>query len=603
MNANTSSNVVLNFNSVVTLTGGGTISMAKTASGNPIFLNSNNGQLVNVNNLIQGAGEIGNNGLIVVNQAAGTINANSAGQTLTIDVTGPFNNSGFVETTGTGVMQINTSINNSGVIFPGGTATAPSTINQSGGFTQTSAGALNVILFQGSGNPINSSYSTNNGASLSGALNLIYGPGYSPAPGDSFVVLRSDVVSSPFTTINSPAVPAGFAWTPTYSNGQATITLATSTGANQTLTISDLGTGNGMVTDDLGQIDCIDTAGVITGTCSASYSMNSVVNLTVTIGDSTSFGGWGGACSGNTTCSVTMSSAQAVSASFMPTPASITLNFTPSPTPQTQTAVFDCPSNTTPCTDPNAHSLALTVAAVSAPFSITVTATEIPPSQADGNCETGNNVNNDFDCRFVSFFPGPTVQTGQLEPLCDPYAAGNCVHYNIFSGSLGQEPPTTSYTGPVNWQIDWNNGTFVPPAPTYQPTPRLFDDPDFAITDTTPFGTSCTSPMLVGLTNPQPTNPNIFCQFEFDITTSFNPGQGADPGIGGTTRQFNDVVVAFPLTVATPNLSATKTADSSSVNVGADGRLRHRRLEQHRRRHRQRQQRRAQRSSARRRRR
>ena len=348
LNANTASNVVLNISNVVTLTGGGTISMAKTASGNPIFLNSNNGQLVNVNNLIQGAGEIGNNGLIAVNEAGGTINANSAGQTLTIDVTGPFNNSGLVETTGTGVMQINTSINNSGVIFPGGTATAPSTINQSGGYTQTSAGALNVILFQGSGNPINSSYSTNNGASLSGALNLIYGPGYSPAPGDSFVVLRSDVVSSPFTTINSPSVPAGFAWTPTYSNGQATITLATSTGANQTLTISDLGTGNGTVTDDLGQIDCIDTAGVITGTCSGSYSMNSVVNLTATIGDSTSFGGWGGACSGTTTCSVTMSSAQAVSASFMPTPASITLNFTPSPSPQTQTAVFDCPSGTDP---------------------------------------------------------------------------------------------------------------------------------------------------------------------------------------------------------------------------------------------------------------
>ncbi len=120
MNANTASNVVLNISNVVTLTGGGTISMAKTASGNPIFLNSNNGQLVNVNNLIQGAGEIGNNGLIAVNEAGGTINANSAGQTLTIDVTGPFNNSGLVETTGTGVMQINTSINNSGVIFPGG---------------------------------------------------------------------------------------------------------------------------------------------------------------------------------------------------------------------------------------------------------------------------------------------------------------------------------------------------------------------------------------------------------------------------------------------------------------------------------------------------
>src|SRR6202041_1368841 len=177
----------------------------------------------------------------------------------------------------------------------------------------------------------------------------------------------------------------------------------------------------------------------ISGTCPGSYSINPIVNLTATIGDSTSFGGWGGACSGNTTCSVTINSAQAVSASFMPTPTSITLNFPVSPVPVTQTATFDCPSNTNPCTDPNAHALGLTVAAVSAPFSVTVTATEIPPSQADGNCETGNNVNNDFDCRFVSFFPGPTVSNGQLKPLCDPYAAGYCVHYNIFSGSLGQK--------------------------------------------------------------------------------------------------------------------------------------------------------------------
>ena len=563
MNCNTGSNVVLTLNGTVTLTGGGSLTLSKTSTGNPILNNANNGTLVNVNNVIQGAGEIGNNGLILINQSAGIVNANSAGQTLTIDVSGPFNNSGLVESTGTGALQFNTSVNNTGVIFAGNSA--PSAINQSGGYTQTSAGALNVILYA---NGSSTSYSTNNGASLSGALNLLFAPGFTPAPGDSFTVLRSDVVSSPFTSINSPALPTGFAWSSSSLDGQFTVTVATSPNGNQTLTVSDLGTGNGTVTDDLGQINCVDTAGVISGTCTGSYSMNSIVNLTATIGDSTSFGGWGGACSGNTTCSVTMNSAQAVSASFMPTPTSITLNFPVSPVPVTQTATFDCPSNTNPCTDPNAHALGLTVAAVSAPFSVTVTATEIPPSQADGNCETGNNVNNDFDCRFVSFFPGPTVSNGQLEPLCDPYAAGNCVHYNIFSGSLGQEPPTTSYTGPVNWQITWNNEAFVPPHPTYQTTPRLFDDPDYGVSETTPYGTSCTSPMLIGITNPVPTSPAIFCQFEFDITTFFNPSEPVDSGIGGTTRQFNDVVVAFPLTIASPNLSVTKTADSASVNVG-----------------------------------
>ena len=187
--------------------------------------------------------------------------------------------------------------------------------------------------------------------------------------------------------------------------------------------------------------------------------------------------------------------------------------------------------------------------------------------QANGICETGNNAGNDFDCRFVSFFPGSAVPSGQLEPLCDPYSNGNCVHYNIFSGTPGTEPPVSAYTGPVNWQITFNNDTFVPPAP-YQTTPRLFDDPDFGVSETSPYGTSCSTAMLVGITNPQPTNPAIFCQFEFDITTFFNAAQKVDSGIGGTTRQFNDVVVAFPLTTATPNLSASKTADAGSVNVG-----------------------------------
>ncbi len=556
-------------NGPVTLQGGGSVLMNLTGTqgtgSEPYIFQTNSGSLTNVNNTISGAGVIGYNGTVLTNQPAGVINANSAvGNSLTINTGNTFSNAGLLESTGAGVLLLSTTVDNSGVIFADNAT--PSAITQSGGYTQESSGALNVVLFS---NGSNTSYSTNNGASLKGALNLIYGPTYHPAPGDSFVVLRSDVVSSPFTTINSPSVPAGFAWTPTYSNGQATITLATSTGSNQTLTVSNLGTGSGTVTDDLGQIDCINTAGIITGTCTGSYSMGSVVNLTATPGDSTTFGGWGGACSGNTTCSVTMNSAQAVSASFAPTPTSITLNFTTSPTPQTQTAVFDCPSNTNPCTDPNAHALDLTVQSVIAPFSVTVTATEIPPSQADGNCETGNNVTNDFDCRFVSFFPGPTVSNGQLEPLCDPYANGNCVHYNIFSGSLGQEPPTTSYTGPVNWQITWNNDTFVPPQLTYQTTPRLFDDPDYGVSETTPYGTSCTSPMLVGITNPQPTNPNIFCQFEFDITTFFNASEPVDSGIGGTTRQFNDVVVAFPLTVASPNLSLSKTADSSSVSVGS----------------------------------
>ncbi len=54
----------------MTLTGGGTVTLSKGSSGTPILNNTNAGALTNVNNTIQGAGQIGNNGLILTNQAA-----------------------------------------------------------------------------------------------------------------------------------------------------------------------------------------------------------------------------------------------------------------------------------------------------------------------------------------------------------------------------------------------------------------------------------------------------------------------------------------------------------------------------------------------------
>ena len=567
-----SNNTVLNFSGVVTLTGGGTITLSKGGTGTPILNNSNFGQLVNVNNLIQGAGQIGNNGLVVTNQAGGVINANLPGATLVINPSGTFMNQGLVESTGTGVLQISVAFDNAGAVFPNGSP-SPGSIGQSGSYTQEATGALDVII--GGTDPSQISfYGTNNGASLNGALNIVFANGFSPSLGQTFRVFGADVINGTFSSINSPALAPGLGWSIAYTDN-AILTVVSVANNSQTLTVSDLGTGSGHVTDDLEQISCVDTAGVVTGSCSHAYTTNSIVNVTATADGSSTFAGWGGACSGTGACSVTMGSAQSVTASFVPNPTSINLNFTPSTTPQTQMATFNCLSNpnptpANPCTDPNAHALALTVAAVNAPFTVTVLATEIPPTQADGNCENGNDVNNDFDCRFVTFFPGATVTSGRIEPLCDPYSAGHCVHYNIFSGTPGNEPPVSAYNGPVNWKITWNNDTFVPPSPTYQPIPRLFDDPDYGISETSPYGTNCSTPMLVGITNPQPTSdPALFCQFEFDITTSFDASEPVDSGIGGTTRQFNDVVVAFPTTVASPNLSASKTADAASVNIGA----------------------------------
>ena len=74
------------------------------SNGQPILRNKNNGILNNVNNLIQGSGQIGNNGLIINNQASGVINANGAFPLLFNS--GTVTNLNLIEATGGGTLQI-----------------------------------------------------------------------------------------------------------------------------------------------------------------------------------------------------------------------------------------------------------------------------------------------------------------------------------------------------------------------------------------------------------------------------------------------------------------------------------------------------------------
>ena len=100
-----------------TLTGGGTVN-----------LNGGNAQIIgsflltNVNNLIQGQGNLGGNVGSFINQAAGTFNANVSGQTMVIDpVNSPngFVNNGLLEATNGGVLQLTG--NGGGAFVNGGT--------------------------------------------------------------------------------------------------------------------------------------------------------------------------------------------------------------------------------------------------------------------------------------------------------------------------------------------------------------------------------------------------------------------------------------------------------------------------------------------------
>jgi len=78
----------------------------------------------------------------------------------------------------------------------------------------------------------------------------------------------------------------------------------------QPLTIAKTGTGTGTVTSSPGGINCGSD-------CSESYDYNTTVNLSASAATGSTFSGWsGGGCSGTGTCTVTMGSAQTVTASF-----------------------------------------------------------------------------------------------------------------------------------------------------------------------------------------------------------------------------------------------------------------------------------------------
>ncbi|MGD0482622.1 MAG: choice-of-anchor D domain-containing protein [Terracidiphilus sp.] len=121
---------------------------------------------------------------------------------------------------------------------------------------------------------------------------------------------------------------------------------------NYTLTVAETGSGPGAVTSGDGLISCTYANGNFTGTCSPSYSSGTAVTLTATPTGTATFLGWGGACSGtNPTCTVTMSSAMNVSASFSQAFGSVNAcaagQSTPSPCNSTLAVTFNITSSTT----------------------------------------------------------------------------------------------------------------------------------------------------------------------------------------------------------------------------------------------------------------
>ena len=133
---------------------------------------------------------------------------------------------------------------------------------------------------------------------------------------------------APGTKISLTATPSGSAHFTGWSgacNGAGTcdVTLTTSPAnvvatfeGGVPLTISLAGVGTGTVTSSPPGINCPTT-------CSATFPQNSQVTLSQTPSANNAFAGWSGACTGTSTCSFMMSSAESVTATFAATLQSI----------------------------------------------------------------------------------------------------------------------------------------------------------------------------------------------------------------------------------------------------------------------------------------
>jgi hypothetical protein len=130
------------------LSGGGTVTLGSADGTGAAYIVQGPGglTLTNADNTIQGYGVIGNGGLTVVNQAAGTINANSSGNTLTLNGNGGITNMGMLEATSGGILNINNmTVSDAGdrILADGGGVQIENATIIGGALTATNGGTFN----------------------------------------------------------------------------------------------------------------------------------------------------------------------------------------------------------------------------------------------------------------------------------------------------------------------------------------------------------------------------------------------------------------------------------------------------------------------------
>ncbi|HEX7516392.1 MAG TPA: hypothetical protein VF345_03805 [Chthoniobacterales bacterium] len=266
------------------LSGGGVIALA--AANSDIYATGGNLTLTNSDNVLRGTGQIGVNGLNLLNQANGIIQADVSGQPLDLNGGGTFTNNGlmraqnggtlsfsgsgtftnnggtlqalegttisgvggltFVQTSGTidlagGNMNFPSGVdlnggqligngtftgpirNNGGIVGPGH---SPGIIAVNGNYTQGTNGTLNIEIGGATAGTGYDQLQVSGTAALGGTLNLSLINGFRPAVGDVFPFILPGSFTGAFSTINT----TGFTGQVNYSAGAITITILTVSG-------------------------------------------------------------------------------------------------------------------------------------------------------------------------------------------------------------------------------------------------------------------------------------------------------------------------------------------------------------------------------------
>jgi Divergent InlB B-repeat domain len=199
-------------------------------------------------------------------------------------------------------------LNNLGGNVAPGSPTLPGDMAVVGHYTQGSSGRLTAVI---KGNFAGGTYSqlaVTQGSTLAGTLDIITPSGsFTPQAGKLFTVVGGSTRTGKFTKLIGQFVtgkPVGYKvlYQPTNVTLQAATTFR--------LRVARGGTQQGAVTSSPAGINC--------GTkCSALFFKSQVVTLTEHPVAGHKFTGWSGACTGKTTtCKVTMTKAQGVTATF-----------------------------------------------------------------------------------------------------------------------------------------------------------------------------------------------------------------------------------------------------------------------------------------------